>query len=329
MFCGQCGNEIVDENQYCIYCGTKIVAPVKTTLGSPMQVKGQILDYNNSYKNIPESEVVIPENIEEIKWYGFYYCKNLKKVVFSKNISVIERNSFIGCENIEEFIVADDNPNYISIEGIVYNKALTELILFPPRYHNERYIMPDTVTQVQDGAFLEGCQLIEITVSKNLRSWSYLNSYQHLINVLVPENNNFLSSRSGILFSKDFTELLCFPPGKKEKYYITQPETKLIKAGAFQNNTHVECLEINADIEYFACTLCSNLTELIIGKNCLKIGVNAFYYCTNLSTVIIPSSVMEIGNNAFAHCPNAIYCVDRDSFADLKLKRNRKKIEYI
>jgi hypothetical protein len=44
------------------------------------------------------------------------------------------------------------------------------------------------------------------------------------------------------------------------------------------------------------------ITKVLIGKNIIDIGRNAFYYCTSLESITIPAGVTTIGEGAFYNC---------------------------
>ncbi len=55
-----------------------------------------------------------------------------------------------------------DNPNFISVEGVVYNKQKTVLIAYPPGRSGE-FIIPSSVTSIGSSAF-DGCRVSSITI---------------------------------------------------------------------------------------------------------------------------------------------------------------------
>jgi len=57
-------------------------------------------------------------------------------------------------------------------------------------------------------------------------------------------------------------------------------------------------------IDDFAFEDCSNLTNIIIGKNIEEIGMTAFYGCTSLESITIPVTIKNIGVYAFSNCTN-------------------------
>lgn len=68
----------------------------------------------------------------------------------------------------------------------------------------------------------------------------------------VDKNNNHYSSRDGVLFNKDITKLVCYPPGlTSEKYEIPGSVTS-INHVAFYNNDYLKELTIpnSVDLKY-------------------------------------------------------------------------------
>ena len=50
------------------------------------------------------------------------------------------------------YIVAEGNPNFVSVDGVLYTKDMSELVSFPARKVMQEYRVPDTVTYIREGA---------------------------------------------------------------------------------------------------------------------------------------------------------------------------------
>ncbi len=78
------------------------------------------------------------------------------------------------------FIVPETNPNYTSIDGVLYNKEVTELIAVP--IGKSKIEIPDTVTRIGDFAF-DRCNALETIVFPASVQEFGKNSFRHLSNI--------------------------------------------------------------------------------------------------------------------------------------------------
>jgi len=61
-------------------------------------------------------------------------------------------------------IVENHNSNFLSIDGVLFDKKIQNLITYPAGKKTEKYIIPSTVITISDGAF-SGCEyLVNITI---------------------------------------------------------------------------------------------------------------------------------------------------------------------
>ncbi len=125
-------------------------------------------------------EITIPNGVEHIKDYTFYYCRTLKniilpdsissigayafgicdgltEIVIPVNVTQIKENAFYGCSNLQKMVLPD---NLESIGAYAfYNCAnLTDITI------------PDTIISIEEGTFY-GCNSLEtITIPNKVES---------------------------------------------------------------------------------------------------------------------------------------------------------------
>lgn len=73
----------------------------------------------------------IPSSVTSIAEGAFWGCEKLTKITVPSSVTNIERRAFIGCTNLKEINVLEDNKEYISKNGILFNKNKTQLIKCP------------------------------------------------------------------------------------------------------------------------------------------------------------------------------------------------------
>jgi len=141
------------------------------------------------------SEVTIPESITEIRICAFYNCASISEIYIPKAVTVLDASVFTGCDMLENINVSEENLYFSSLNGVLFNKGKTELILRPAK--KETCYIPASVDTIDFYyAFGETDSLMQIEVD---------------------ENNKSFSSVDGLLYSADKTILLCYPGAKPER----------------------------------------------------------------------------------------------------------------
>ncbi len=119
--------------------------------------------------------LVIPGNVENLEMNAIYHCaglekieikkgklksldlddihacKELKTVIIPENVEYIDR--FNDCDSLEEIIVSENNKNYTTVDGVLYNKAKTEILVYPLAKAGDTFVIPSSVTVIGDDAF--------------------------------------------------------------------------------------------------------------------------------------------------------------------------------
>ncbi|MDE7223987.1 MAG: leucine-rich repeat domain-containing protein, partial [Acetatifactor sp.] len=54
----------------------------------------------------------------------------LIRIILPKSVTSIESYEFNGCSSLRDIIIAEENPEYQSIDGVLYNKNLDTLIRY-------------------------------------------------------------------------------------------------------------------------------------------------------------------------------------------------------
>ncbi|MBR2575937.1 MAG: leucine-rich repeat protein [Firmicutes bacterium] len=97
-------------------------------------------------------------------------CTKLKKVTFPSTMVVLGDDLFDGCTALESIGVASANKRFASRDGVLYNKSVTQLILYPPAAPGTVYKMPDTVKEVKDSAFKGVTTLKSLILSSGMKT---------------------------------------------------------------------------------------------------------------------------------------------------------------
>lgn len=250
-----------------------------------------------------KSSVIIPNSVTSIKGSAFADCYRLTSVTISGSVASIGNYAFSGCKNLESINVDSENPVYSSVEGILYDKSVSTLLLCP--VGKTMVTIPDTVTSIGKSAFSGCISITSITLPASVTSIgdNVFDGCTGLESINVDSENPVYSSADGVLYDKSISTLLLCPVGKTS---VIIPDTVTsIGTGAFSNCKLLSSLNIPDSVKSIgesAFYNCSGLTSLTIPDSVTSIERSAFRRCSALTSLIIPDSVTSIGGTAFEHC---------------------------
>ena len=277
-------------------------------------VDGVLYDKKESYLYFcpqAKKDISIPNTVQHIDSFAFYGCRYLKNITLPKGLRAIGQSAFDSCTSLETVVIPStvsymdldynmfdgcvslvsidvdsDNTTVSSIDGVLYNKEKTTLLVCPNR--KESITIPETVTSIDDNAF-------------------YLDdhdeTYALLTSIDVDANNKVYSSDDGMLYSKDGTTLLMCPRGKKSAAIADHATT--IAPEAFHACKSLESVSIPDSVVIIgedAFWDCTKLTVITIPNKVTNIESGLFWGCESLESVNIPASVSTISADAFNYC---------------------------
>ena len=229
------------------------------------------------------AEVTIPEGVTRIGTYAFSHCQSLTVLRLPASLQELGFCMSSYCSGLQAYEVDPDNPYFCSVDGFLFNKAMTELLYGPDGFRGA-YTVPDGVTSL-GSHFLCGTNgITAITIPSSVTSigtWA-LQSCAALESITVAEDNPSFCSVDGVLYTKDLDTLRRIP-GAKAGVISVAPGVKTI---AFQAGLN-----------------CDNLTEVILPEGLVRIDSEAFCDCIGVTRFTIPASLKEIGTRGL-RCPN-------------------------
>lgn len=115
----------------------------------------------------------------------------------TSSVKTIEEGAFSGCTGLTDISVSEDNSNYSSENGILFNKNKTKLILYP-RGKQGAYPIPSSVTSIEERAF-SGCTgLTDVTIPSSVTSIGdyAFSDCTGLTNVTIPSSVTNIGSNA-------------------------------------------------------------------------------------------------------------------------------------
>lgn len=222
---------------------------------------------NQCFYGSSVSSVVLPESIETIGHFNF--CGEFSSFHIPEKITDFPVDNIIYCQKLTQISVSERNTSYKSVDGILYNYDMTE-ILFCPNAKSGRVVIPNTVRKIGDYCFYRCSNLTDIVIPTSVQELG-----DYAFSELTIEKLNI--KHSVIKIGKN-----CFKSSVVKNDFQFSRNVKELPEGAFENFQCYSPLTFFRGVECF-------------GKNC----VNTAKYWT-LPDVIDLCSAIEIGSSAFA-----------------------------
>ncbi len=173
--------------------------------------------------------ITLPDTLTTIQIYAFNNCNSLKEVTIPKSVTrwSISQNDEDYEDGIERYEVDPENVKFSSLDGIVYNKAMTVLLYYPYNRKESTYTLPDSVTDISKADF-SGAKNLEHIIFNTKVTMEFdpygLNSRHFLNSTLerftVPTDNKTFCDIDGVLFSKDKKILIAYPNERAGETYL-------------------------------------------------------------------------------------------------------------
>jgi len=244
------------------------------------------------------TKLILPETLKAIRSYAFFNCTDLREITLPASLTELEKSEEDNCyqpqifynnERLPAINVAEGNPKYISIDGVLYT-ANGEKLLFYPAGKNRggQYTVPEGTKEIGYSAFGEA-HLTSIHFPSTLEliygDGSELAFVYGLQEITVSDKNKHFYTKDGILYDRTGT-LYFYPSWKagetleKESFPRTLNE---IGAFAFQNNQYLKSVELPEGVR--------------------NVGWMAFDKAQSIEKITFPASVSSISGYVFSDCP--------------------------
>ena len=267
------------------------------------------------------TSVTLPGSVTSIGTMAFIRCASLTSITIPDKVASIGDCPFLGCTSLVSINVATGNQNYVSVNGVLYNKDKTELICYPAEKKGNNYKILDGVTRILGDAFRNCTNLTSITIPNSV---AYIGDFTfdgctNLTSITIPDsvtrigdyafrgctslkainvatdNQNYVSV-SGVLYKKNqydknITALICYPAEKKDKNYTIPDGVKSIYGYAFSYCTSLVSITIPDSVTWISSDIvfsgCTSLTMINVAtENRNYVSVNGVLYNNDKTELI-------------------------------------------
>ena len=278
------------------------------------------------------TSVTIPSSVTNIGIYAFFSCSSLTSVTIPNGVVYIGMAAFSKCKNLNSIIVESGNPNYSSIDGVLFNNKLTTIIAYPGGREGS-YSIPKSVTYIGLYAF-NGCSSLTSVIIP--RCVTEIGSYafsgcSSLTSVTIPSGVSYIwehtfdgcSSLTSVTIPSSVTNIdsYAFSECSSLISVIVPGSVKSIGDYVFNGCSNLTSVTISdgvTSIGSYSFKKCSNLEGVTIPSSVTDIGSCALYECSSLTNVIIPNSITSIGNGTFCYCSSLTNVTIPSSVTDIE-----------
>jgi len=227
------------------------------------------------------TNVVIPNGITEIasvtalsNWYNEYSYDNITSISIHSGVTSIgqrEKYIFAGCSSLKQITVNSNNANYVSVDGVLFNKNKTALVCYPEGKTASAYTIPSSVKTIWIAAFYGCTSLVSVNIPNGVTDigWSAFAFCSSLENLNIPNG------------------------------------VEAIGGNTFYGCTSLKSVNIPNSVKTIGMSAffrCSSLKSVSIPYGVTVLEDSTFLYCSSLEVVNIPNSVTYIEDDVFRGC---------------------------
>lgn len=234
--------------------------------------------------NIEEVDLRNARKLKEIGKAAFSYCDELVRAYIPASVERVS-GLFNDCDALAEVIVASDNP-YITVkDGVVYDRAMTQIMDLLIPIEGE-FVIPEGVEKILSGAFYNA-GVTKLVCPSSLK--------------VIEEGTFFSCSNLKELVLNDGLEYLSGFQACRALERITIPTTVQTMSNAFWE--------------------CSSLREVSFAPNSNCTEIHGCFSSTLITEFVIPASVMRFSTN-FQHCTYVHYIIEEGNQGDFEMPSN-------
>ena len=224
--------------------------------------------------------IVIPDSVE---YEGIYY-----------------KVTSFGSEVFENSVIGITFPSTLRIiKGSCFSGATIQSLLY----------LPNSLETIETYGFrCAGIEKIYIPASvKNIECAAFVSA--NLDSIIVDTVNQYYKSVDGVLYTKDVTQLLCFPMSRGGHFFVPNGVTQINRRAFWESNLSSITLPNSLKtIEQYAFLRCDNFLNLHIPKSVTYIQNGSIINCKMLYNLTIDSL-----NTHYKIINNAVYTIDGDT----------------
>lgn len=258
---------------------------------------GSITDITIDYVvDIETGEKDMTKPVTEIAEYAFNCDETIHSITFGKDVKSIDGKSIYSCWWVQNVFVDDENPYYCDLDGVVYNKDVTEVVFYPNDH--DKYLRlkagyaeldenNEIVSKLVDD---DGNPMEELWGTTKKYNEAYFQRYNRDTRTyVIPSTVTKIGE-------------LAFAYSNIVDLYIPEGVKVMDNMAIFKNTVLINIYSYKADAPVTDTTYkaMDSMSEIYasLPEGLESIGSDCMYYLRGLSYMYIPSSVTKIGHHA-------------------------------
>lgn len=253
--------------------------------------------------------LTIPDGVVTMAASAVNLCMSLSRLDLGTQVRLIGPPNFDECYRLTAIHVHPDNPLYVSIDGVLLEKAGAVVLRYPPG-RTGPYEVPPEVRHIADDAF----------------------EYCHSLTRLLVRGGVRTIGRTAFRNCNALTEVTCEAGVTSLGSGLFAGCSSLIQVDfgtgltAIPDEAFLECMALISvhlpeglvAIGNQAFGDCISLSMLFLPETIIAIGDNAFEYCRALTALTLPPHLSSLGQSAFAGCSGLSVLRIPDSVPEIK-----------
>ena len=233
------------------------------------------------------TSVTIPDNVTSIGYGAFCFCTSLTSVTIPNSVTSIGNSVFGKCTSLTSIEVDVNNTAYKSIDGNLYSKDGTTIIIYARGKTDTSFVIPNSVTSIGSSAFSGCTSLASVTIPNSVTSIGSdaFSGCTSLTSVTISDS---VISIGNYAFS-----------GCSKLTSVTIPDSA-------------------TSIGNYAFRYCSSLTSIVIPDSVTSIGNSAFSGCSKLTIYCEATSKPSEWNSKWNYSNRPVVWGHTHSYTDGK-----------
>ena len=186
-------------------------------------------------------EIVLPPNISKLETGTFNKCNSLKSITIPDNVQQINLRNldknwyslintpFSYCKSLTEINVSANNSHFKSIDGNLYSKDGTKLIIYASGKTENEFTIPNGVTIIENSAFSYNKNLSRVNIPRGVKIIGKQAFYSctSIEDIIIP--NSVVKIEEDAFLSHEDPTGICLCSLEKIKYTGTAKEWNMIE----------------------------------------------------------------------------------------------------
>ena len=236
----------------------------------------------------------LPDSVAAIGQGAFLNCNELVSLRLPASLSSFDP-AILGCKKLTDLTVSESNPNYSSVDGVIFSKDKTTLVYYLPTREDAEYTVPDGTKEIAATAFSGNVSLTTVTLPASLEHIG-ANAFSDCQSLEI------------VTFSAESKQLVI----DDRAFYNTAVSSVALPAGVSALGNEVFMNSALAEIEFAANSSLTALGDYVFSNTDLVsitlpaglrvLGDNVFRGCTLLESAVLPEGLTTMGNSTFYGC---------------------------